>query len=318
MKSIVSFLAIVFPLITASLGAQSTVTSTFVFKKVGNLEIKLDSHRPNDTVIRPLAVWIHGGGLINGGREGFGRVEKTLLDAGYCVVSIDYRLAPETKLPSIIEDVEDAFRWLREHGRERLSVDTSRIAVLGSSAGGYLALTAGFRVQPRPTVLVSFWGYGDLVSSWLADPSKHERFLKSNLTDAEMAAIEAGPAVANAKDRLGKGGTYSQMCRRLGIWPMKVAGWDPVKERARFIPYMAAHNVTPDYPATLLIHGTADTAVPYEQSQIMARELEKHRVPHRFITIQGGEHGRLAGGVPAEIEAAYAAVLPFIDKYMKR
>ena len=90
-----------------------------------------------------------------------------------------------------------------------------------------------------------------------------------------------------------------------------------MKERTRFNPYMAAYNVTPDYPPTLLIHGTKDTDVPYDESQIMAQEFEKHRVPHRFITIEGGEHG-LRGGNPADIDEAYAAVLPFIETYMKR
>src|SRR5262249_16888250 len=147
--------------------------------------------------IRPLAVWIHGGALINGGRQGIGPVGKTLLGAGYCVVSIDYRLAPETKLPAIIEDLVDAFRWLREHGRSELRVNPEKIAVLGGSAGGYLTLTAGFKVQPRPTVLVAFWGYGDLVGAWYAQPSTHPaHFSRRALTDPEMAALEAGPAVA--------------------------------------------------------------------------------------------------------------------------
>ena len=71
---------------------------------------------------------------------------KPLVNAGYCVASIDYRLAPETKLPQIIEDLEDAFRWLRMNGREKLRVDPSKIAVLGACAGGYLTLTG----VPRP------------------------------------------------------------------------------------------------------------------------------------------------------------------------
>ena len=258
MKSIPTLLSLVVSLLPVARAAQETsTTTTYVYKKVGALEIKLDAHRPNDTVVRPLAVLIHGGALINGGREGIGRVGKMLLDAGYCVVSIDYRLAPETKLPGIIEDVEDAFRWVQENGRARLFVDPSRFAVIGGSAGGYLTLTAGFRVRPRPTVLVSLWGYGEVVNSWYADPSPHERHLKGpGLTDAEMAALEAGPAVANPKERTGNGGAYYQMTRRLGVWPIKVTGCDPVKERSRFMSYMAAFNVTPDYPPTLMIHGT--------------------------------------------------------------
>ena len=73
--------------------AKKTSVTTFTYKKVGDLEIKLDAHRLADSKIRPLAVWIHGGALINGGRSGIGP-GRQLVQAGYVVVSIDYRLAP--------------------------------------------------------------------------------------------------------------------------------------------------------------------------------------------------------------------------------
>ena len=79
---------------------------------------------------------------------------------------------------------------------------------------------------------------------------------------------------------------------------------------------MAAENVSPKYPPTLMIHGTKDTDVPHEQSVIMARQFKKYGVPHRLISVIGGEHG-LAGGKPEDIRAAHAAVLPFLNKYMK-
>jgi acetyl esterase/lipase len=64
------------------------------------------------------------------------------LAAGYTVVAIDYRLAPETKLPGILEDVQDAYGWLRKTATE-LRIDPTRIGIVGHSAGGYLALMAG-------------------------------------------------------------------------------------------------------------------------------------------------------------------------------
>src|SRR5688572_13603839 len=83
---------------------------TFTYKRVGALEIKADVHRADDSVRRPVVIWIHGGALINGHRAGIdGRIRSRLLEAGYALVSIDYRLAPETRLPAIIEDLEDAF-----------------------------------------------------------------------------------------------------------------------------------------------------------------------------------------------------------------
>ena len=59
------------------------------------------------------------------------RVKKMMLEAGYVIVAIDYRLAPETKLPGIIEDLEDAFKWVQEKGPTLFRVITSRIAVIG-------------------------------------------------------------------------------------------------------------------------------------------------------------------------------------------
>ena len=85
--------------------------TTYTYKKVGKLEIRADVHRPNDEVTRPVVVWIHGRALISGYRGWVNpRVKEMMLEAGYMIVSIDYR---------------------------------------------------------RPVVLVSFWGYGDLVGDWL-------------------------------------------------------------------------------------------------------------------------------------------------------
>ena len=288
---------------------------TFTYKKVGDLEIKLDVHRIDDQQLRPVAVWCHGGALINGGREGVGRAGRDLVQAGYCVVSLDYRLAPETKLPEIISDLEDAFRWIRANGKTKFRGDTSKIAVLGGSAGAYLTMTAGFRIQPRPDCLVAFWGYGDLVGPWMSQPSPHLRHHLNTLNKTEMTAIENGPAISNSKDRQRDGGAYYQTCRRLGIWTDKVSGFSPEREPEKIGPYMALGNVTSDYPPILMIHGTKDTDVPHEQSELMAEECKQHGVEYRLISVKNGEHG-LQYAAREDIEKAYAAVLPFIAKYV--
>ena len=289
--------------------------TTFTYKTVGDLEIQLDVHRLADERTRPVAVWIHGGALINGGRQGIGRAGRMLLQAGYCVVSIDYRLAPETKMPGIYSDLEDAFRWIRKNARKKFNGDVAKIAVLGGSAGGHLTLSAGFRIDPPPDVLVSFWGYGDVTGPWLSKSSPHPAHKSKTITESEIAKVENGKPVANSRDRDGDGGAYYQHCRRKGIWPIKVGGFDPDAEPEKFHPFMAVKNVTSSFPPTLLIHGANDTDVPHRQSELMAAEFVKHGVPHRFISLKNGEHG-LRGADPDEIESAYAAVLPFIAKYV--
>lgn len=131
----------------AQAAKTKTVKKTYTYKKVGDLKIQLDVHRIDDDKIRPVAISIHGGALMNGGREGMGRTQKELLREGYCVVSIDYRLAPETKLPEIIADVEDAFSWVHVNARGKFKGDTTKLVVLGGSAGGHLTLSSWFPNQ---------------------------------------------------------------------------------------------------------------------------------------------------------------------------
>lgn len=291
---------------------------TVVYKQAGNLAIKADVFHYRDAKVRPVVVWFHGGALINGNREGVsGAVRNFALTNGYVLISFDYRLAPETKLPAIIEDVEDAFKWLRREGPQRFHVDPNRVAVTGGSAGGYLALVTGHRVQPRPRVLLAFWGYGDLVGDWFAAASPHPRHNSKKFTPEEAWQQVGGPPVADSRERTGDGGIFYNWCRQTGAWPKSVAGWDPRREPEKFFPFMPVKNVQADHPPTVLIHGTSDTDVPFEQSQMMAAEFQKHGVPFQFHQVANGEHG-LAGGERGEIDAAHRKAFEFVKLHLER
>jgi acetyl esterase/lipase len=288
---------------------------TYTYKQVGDVAIKADVYSAAGDK-RPVVVWIHGGALIMGNREGIpGWLTEACRKNEYVLVSIDYRLAPETQLPLIIEDVEDAFRWIREKGPELFHGDPSRIAVVGGSAGGYLTLTSGFRVKPRPQALVSLWGYGGLVGPWYSEPSPHPRHHGSKLSREEAFKQVSGKPISDARDRKGDGGAFYQFCRQQGAWPKAVSGWDPKKEPEKFFPYMAVKNVNPDYPPTFLIHGDKDTDVPCEESEMMAAEFVKHKVEHRLVRLEGGEHG-LTGVDPKLINQAYADAAVFLQKHL--
>ncbi len=295
---------------------RSIRSQTYAYKTVDGLQIKADVHRFDDDVARPVVIWIHGGALIMGNRGGVFGVTEMMLEAGYVVVSIDYRLAPETGLSSIIEDLEDAFAWVRTQGRELFNAETSKIAVMGSSAGGYLTLTAGFRTEPRPTVLVSFWGYGDLVGDWYSQPSEYPRHNQRAISAEEAYTQVGGPPISDARDRDGNGGIFYNYTRQNGLWPREVSGWDPHTETEKFYPFMAVRNVTGDYPPTMLVHGTDDTDVPYEQSLMMASELEEHGVSYELVTIREAEHG-LAGADPERVATVYDEALAWVNRYMR-
>ena len=90
---------------------------TYTYKVVGNCEIQADVYEASGRPPRPAILFLHGGALILGSREGIhpGQLDR-YLNAGYALISVDYRLAPETKLPAIIEDVQDAVRGQHQPG----------------------------------------------------------------------------------------------------------------------------------------------------------------------------------------------------------
>lgn len=297
-------------------GLAQVRKETYVYKNVGKLPIQVDVFQQEGSIPRPVVVWLHGGALINGHREAIDqRLKTSMLEAGYVVASLDYRLAPETQLPEIIADVTDGVRWIHSEGPKLFHADPERIAVAGGSAGGYLTLTAGYRCQPRPKALVSYWGYGDLVGTWYSEPSPHPVHNRVKVSREEAFRQVSGPAVADARQRQGDGGKFYIYCRQNGAWPQAVSGWNPHTEPEKFAPFMPVRNVDDQYPPTLMIHGELDTDVPVEQSAMMAAEFEKHHVEHRFIRVPGGEHG-LAGADRKMVDESHAAAAEFLRQHL--
>ena len=284
---------------------QVIVPKTYTYKTVDQVELKADVFRPAADVIRPVVLHIHGGALIMGNRNLSakpGTLTDALLKAGYVVVSIDYRKAPAVKLPAIVEDVQDACKWVRGKGPELFKIDPKKLAVMGGSAGGYLTQMTGFRVEPRPTVLVSFFGYGDIAGAWYSRPDAFYR--KQPLVTKEEAYKEGG-------------GRLYLYLRQQGLWPKELTGHDPDAEPKAFDPFCPLRNVTKDYPPILLVHGDKDTDVPYEQSVLMAKELKAKGVAHEFITVPDGGHGFGGKAMAESAGKIYEQVVAFLKKQMK-
>ena len=285
---------------------------TYVYKTDGQCAIRADVYRAAGDEIRPAILWIHGGALIFGHRGTINQAQLSrYVEAGFVVVSIDYRLAPETKLPGILEDLEDAYRWMRSRGPGLFRIDPDRIAVIGHSAGGYLTLTAGYRLRPRPKALVAFYGYGDIIGDWYSRPDPF--YLKEPAVTREQAlAGVTGHPISEALDGSARWPFYLY-CRQQGLWPMEVVGIDPAAEPRRFEPFCPVRNVSRDYPATMLLHGDRDTDVPYQQSVDMARELKRVGVVHEFVPIPGGGHGFDRDMTDPRTVSAFNKVIAFLS-----
>ena len=97
----------------------------------------------------PALVWFHGGGWVVGDLDTADATSRHLtVGAGCVVVSVDYRLAPETKFPGPAEDCYAATQWVAQNAPS-INVDASRIAVGGDSAGGNLAAVVSLMARDR-------------------------------------------------------------------------------------------------------------------------------------------------------------------------
>jgi acetyl esterase/lipase len=300
---------------------------TFVYKSVYDTVIKADVYKLPGQERRPVIIWIHGGALIFGSRGMLPPDERNeFLKAGYVLVAIDYRLAPETKLTEILKDVDDAYKWVCDKGPTLFHADPQHVAVIGQSAGAYLALMAGIRCRPTPQAIVSFYGYGNISGDWYSRPSMY--FLRRPRVTKEVALAGLSKR-ALSESPIRPREDFYVYCRQNGLWPTEVAGIHPRVEPQKLRAFNPEDLVTHAYPPTLLLQGDQDTDVPFEMSLRMDNVLARQGVQHRLYRMVGFDHlfdvfpdglppkGNSIGLQNPKVAEAFRAVLSFLAKYMR-
>ena len=137
---------------------------TITYKTVGSCQIELDLYLPPSAAHTPVPILLrlHGGGLLQGNRAGVPpHMLRGILKYNYALISADYRLAPQVGVAEILADVLDCLAFIRNDLTKLVSkdylLDTTRIALVGSSAGGYLALLAALYAKPKPDVVLAIY-----------------------------------------------------------------------------------------------------------------------------------------------------------------
>jgi len=260
------------------------VTRGLVYRRVAGVSLRLDVYRPKGGELCPSLVYFHGGGWVAGHRRLSRFLLPRLAAAGWTTFAVSYRLAPRFPLPAALEDAKAAVAWIREHGVE-LGAMPGRPIVWGESAGGHLAallaLTPG---EPR----------------WQPGFEEADTFVSGALLFAPVADLvgtfERGehPGLRMLLERLAVGRPYRsnrELYRAL----------DPVCCELR------------DVPPVLLVQGTADTLVPRQSSQRLARRLREAGGDVQLLELPGMPHGFEVVPSPVQ-ERVLQRALAFLDE----
>ena len=240
----------------------------------GYRPLQLDVWVPATPAPPPLVVWIHGGGWMFGDRRYLpetlrpNQLFEESVAAGLAIATIDYRHALEAHFPAQLHDAKAAIRYLRAH-TDALGLDTTKIGVWGESAGGHLAALVGLtgehaelegavgvlRQSSAVDVVVDWYGPADLA-------------LQPREGRSVEIAAKLPPEMLTPPEELLAGGNDEHT----------LAVASPISY------------VTPAAPPFLLIHGTADTVVPYVQSEVLTRALADVGVSAQLVPIEGADH----------------------------
>lgn len=145
------FRARALPVAALSEAASKVVlTHKLIAGPVGAPDVRVAIYRPSEAAgLIPVVLHIHGGGFVGGTVDALESRHRELAAAtDACIVSVDYRLAPETRFPGAIEDCYAALAWLVQSGLE-IGVAPDSIVLMGESAGGGLAAALALLARDR-------------------------------------------------------------------------------------------------------------------------------------------------------------------------
>lgn len=115
-----------------------------VYKKINKIKLKLDIYYPSNNKQKkfPAVLLIHGGGWLTGSKENQRIMAQNLTLHGYVAITVSYRLGLEATYPAAVNDIKDAIIWAKQKAK-KYHINTTKIAILGASAGAQLATLVG-------------------------------------------------------------------------------------------------------------------------------------------------------------------------------
>ena len=247
-----------------------------VYATEGSKQLKLDLYQSrNRSGTQPLIVMIHGGSWNGGSKGQLPQINRYLAREQYAVAAIDYRHAPRFRSPAAVDDTFRAIEFLKGKAAQ-FHLDTSRIVLIGRSAGGQIALSAAYSGREAAIRgVVAFYAPADLVLGYL-EPSRR--------------------LVLDSKKVL-----------------EEYVGGSPEQNPAGYASASALNFVNPVTPPTLLVHGLLDPIVWPKQSELLASRLAEFDRPHLLIELPWATHGCEANLSGPSGQLSLYAIVRFLE-----
>ncbi|WP_164505116.1 alpha/beta hydrolase [Companilactobacillus hulinensis] len=227
---------------------------------------------PNTDVKKPAVIYFPGGGFTSANYHKFIQMRTAIAQRGIVVAAAEYRAVPDA-FPAILNDGKNALAYIRDNAK-KYGVDPGRIAVMGDSAGGYLAQFVGTTAEKSEympdtgvvanttvSAVVSLYGISDLLTigkNLNADFHKSTTSTEALLVNGVSFGEDTAHAITD------------------------------VEENAKFA--SPIDHVKKGLAPFLLMHGDSDTIVSPYQAEEMEARLKENDVPVDRVTIEGADH----------------------------
>ncbi len=261
---------------------RSLVTyENIIYKYAADEPLTLDIFMPTEDVYEhvPVVFYVHGGLFIDGDKMDLTRdigeeVTYAILDAGYAIVSMNYRiLDEETHFPSNIKDIKDSIRFIRSVSND-YGLDALNFGIWGTGSGAYLAMTVAYSSSGMflgDYELRSFSAEVNYAIDFYGITSMNETRDIEAMSASELEEVQEGFDILY--------GPIYDVYNLTAQDYMAMSDFDPLSY------------VSDDTIPTLIIHGRNDETIPISQSNLLIEKLEEYELDYSFYSIVGGNFG---------------------------
>lgn len=243
-------------------------TADIQYADVDGQALLLDLYMPAGVDNPPLLVYIHGGAWQFGSKDSVGVID--LVDEGFAIASVEFRMAQVSPLPAQVHDIKGAIRFLRANASD-LGVDADRFAISGASSGAHLAALVGLTNGSAP----------------------HEGEIGGNTgTSSDVQAIVSYFGASNLTSILSQSTPFGLNVREPALEVLLGGSVEDQINLARM--GSPVFQVDPSDPPLLLLHGDQDPQMPINQSLELFGVAKEHGIQVHFEPVHGAAHGGAA------------------------